>query len=213
MPPKAGGTVWDNSEFLMELGVSFFLAAQENGGISPEVRKSIVDHLQNRGFSITWEAIRTMAGRQTMKWDANVHEDILICLFQHLKLSTTDWTSVMNDLKVMGYTFTESALRQHVQKLRRNRDADGVQATVGGSSPATSTPRAKATPRKRATPAKKSKAMANLEEEDEQNEKLNLKLEMDSDQEEPFTPKRPAKRAKVTPKPKVEPEEHMEMEI
>ncbi|KAK7417154.1 hypothetical protein QQX98_004757 [Neonectria punicea] len=52
-----------------------------------------------------------MAGRQTMKWDANVHQDILICLFQHLKLNTVDWANVMDDLKVMGYTFSESALR------------------------------------------------------------------------------------------------------
>ncbi|KAK7417153.1 hypothetical protein QQX98_004756 [Neonectria punicea] len=58
MPAKPGGTVWDNAEFLKELGVSFFLAAQENGGISPEVRKGIVDHLESRGFTITWEAIR-----------------------------------------------------------------------------------------------------------------------------------------------------------
>lgn len=52
-----------------------------------------------------------MASRQTMRWDANVHEDILICLFQHLKPSTQDWINVMQDLQAMGYTFTESALR------------------------------------------------------------------------------------------------------
>jgi hypothetical protein len=52
-----------------------------------------------------------MAKRQTMQWDANVHEDILICMFQHLKLSNEDWTSVMAELQKLGYTFTESALR------------------------------------------------------------------------------------------------------
>lgn len=52
-----------------------------------------------------------MAKRQTMQWDSNVHEDILICMFQHLKLNNEDWTSVMAELQKLGYTFTESALR------------------------------------------------------------------------------------------------------
>lgn len=52
-----------------------------------------------------------MAKRQTMQWDANVHEDILICMFQHLKLNNEEWTSVMAELQKLGYTFTESALR------------------------------------------------------------------------------------------------------
>ncbi|KAM0215528.1 hypothetical protein ACHAQD_008304 [Fusarium lateritium] len=52
-----------------------------------------------------------MAKRQIMTWDSNVHEDILICLFQHIKPTTEDWSLVMRDLQKKGYTFTEGALR------------------------------------------------------------------------------------------------------
>ncbi|KAM0240691.1 hypothetical protein ACHAPO_002592 [Fusarium lateritium] len=55
-----------------------------------------------------------MGKRQVMVWDANVHEDILISLFQHIKPSSDDWTNVMNDLQEKGYSFTESALRYEV---------------------------------------------------------------------------------------------------
>lgn len=46
-----------------------------------------------------------------MIWDANVHEDILISLFQHIKPSSEDWSNVMRDLQEKGYSFTEGALR------------------------------------------------------------------------------------------------------
>lgn len=55
-----------------------------------------------------------MAKRQVMIWDANVHEDILISLFQHIKPSSDDWSNVMSDLQGKGYSFTESALRYEV---------------------------------------------------------------------------------------------------
>ncbi|KAH7212551.1 hypothetical protein ACKLNR_004123 [Fusarium oxysporum f. sp. zingiberi] len=55
--------------------------------------------------------IVAMAKRQVMQWDANVHEDILISLFQHIKPSAEDWSNVMGDLQQKGYTFTEGALR------------------------------------------------------------------------------------------------------
>jgi hypothetical protein len=51
------------------------------------------------------------AGRQTQAWDSKTHEDILISLFQHVKLTTPDLQKVMGDLQAKGYTFTESALR------------------------------------------------------------------------------------------------------
>ncbi|KAJ0153506.1 Uncharacterized protein HZ326_4088 [Fusarium oxysporum f. sp. albedinis] len=56
--------------------------------------------------------IVAMAKRQVMQWDANVHEDILISLFQHIKPSAEDWSNVMGDLQQKGYTFTGGALRQ-----------------------------------------------------------------------------------------------------
>ena len=52
-----------------------------------------------------------MATRQMMRWDPKVHEDILISMFQHLQLSGDQWSKVMTDLRALGYTFTDSALR------------------------------------------------------------------------------------------------------
>lgn len=46
-----------------------------------------------------------------MKWEPKVHEDILMAMFQHLKLTSQDWANIMDDLKDGGYTFTEGALR------------------------------------------------------------------------------------------------------
>lgn len=59
MPGRPGGnTVWDKPEFLMELGIGFFSAAQASGGLNQEMRDAIIDHLQKQGFTVTWEAIR-----------------------------------------------------------------------------------------------------------------------------------------------------------
>ncbi|KAI9903295.1 hypothetical protein N3K66_002647 [Trichothecium roseum] len=99
-----------------------------------------------------------------MKWDQQVHEDILIALFQHIKFGGAEISKIMEELRDKGYTFTESALRQHVQKLRKTRDSaapksDGV-APDGG---------APVTPSKR-TPggkAKKAKAAAKMQDEEE----------------------------------------------
>jgi hypothetical protein len=51
------------------------------------------------------------ASRQLQSWDSKTHEDILISLFQHAKISNADLQLVMADLAGMGYTFSESALR------------------------------------------------------------------------------------------------------
>ncbi|KAL6826891.1 hypothetical protein J3E69DRAFT_380228 [Trichoderma sp. SZMC 28015] len=56
-------------------------------------------------------APKMASSRQLMKWTPQVHEDILVSVFYNLTLSTEDWAKVMNDLKEMGYTFSESALR------------------------------------------------------------------------------------------------------
>ncbi|KAK7430567.1 hypothetical protein QQZ08_002859 [Neonectria magnoliae] len=155
-----------------------------------------------------------MSAKPTRGWDPAAHGDLLLAFIAEATASKAVITNVTARLREKGYTYSFDAVNQHVQKLRRNRDAGGVQATVGGTSSVTSTPGKTATTRKRATPNKKSKAMVAPDDENEQDEKLNLKLELESDQEPPFTPKRPAKRAKATPKPKVEEaEEEMVPEI
>ncbi|KAM5384264.1 hypothetical protein ACJZ2D_001569 [Fusarium nematophilum] len=137
-------TNWEDSEFLMDLGVALYSAAQAANGLTPNIKEAVEAYLKERGHATTWEAVRPfsappspklplpssssplcqilqktllpsrdpiMAKRETMKWDAQVHEDILMCMFQRLKLSNQDWTSVMEELHGMGYSFTEGALR------------------------------------------------------------------------------------------------------
>lgn len=58
-----------------------------------------------------------MANRQLTKWDAKVHEDILIALFQHSTVAPAQWSKVMDDLQLKGYSFTENALRYGLSQL------------------------------------------------------------------------------------------------
>ncbi|KAG5762770.1 hypothetical protein H9Q72_009132 [Fusarium xylarioides] len=120
MPGKASD--WDNAEFLLDLVVGLYTGAQASGGLTPPVKSSIEEYIKGRGYTTSFDAVRlllypfhivviTMAKRQVMQWDANVHEDILISLFQHIKPSAEDWSNVMGDLQQKGYTFTEGALR------------------------------------------------------------------------------------------------------
>ncbi|KAH7224615.1 hypothetical protein BKA60DRAFT_665412 [Fusarium oxysporum] len=135
MPGKASD--WDNADFLLDLVVGLYTGAQVNGGLTPPVKQSIEEYIKGRGYTTSFDAVRpssvaslthlinilkitllylfliivAMAKRQVMQWDANVHEDILISLFQHIKPSAEDWSNVMGDLQQKGYTFTEGALR------------------------------------------------------------------------------------------------------
>ncbi|KAH7154985.1 hypothetical protein B0J13DRAFT_521154 [Dactylonectria estremocensis] len=151
-----------------------------------------------------------MTAKPTRGWDANSHGDLLLVFIDEVNPSKAVITSVTERLAKKGYTYSFDAVNQHVQKLRRTRDTAGFEAAVGGSGSATSTPRKTATPRKRATPAKKSKAMIAAEEDEDEDDKTKLKKEINSDDEQPTTPKRPAKRAKKNPKP--EPVSDVEIE-
>ncbi|EXL78104.1 hypothetical protein FOPG_07538 [Fusarium oxysporum f. sp. conglutinans race 2 54008] len=110
----------------------------------------------------------------------------------------------MGDLQQKGYTFTEGALRQHVQKLRKNRDTTAIQNS-GGSE--TGTPRKRSsstkTPAKR-TPKRKATKSASIVDEDEdlEDEKMQLKMETDDMDEELMSPKG-VKRTKSEPEDKV----------
>ncbi|PTB67510.1 hypothetical protein BBK36DRAFT_3520 [Trichoderma citrinoviride] len=127
------------------------------------------------------------APRQLMRWTPEVHQDILIAVFHNLSLCPEDWAKVMADLKDMGYSFSESALRQHVQKLRKNRDTAGI---VAASEPgAATTPRKSATP----TPRKRRSAKNNI---DDMDDALNLKMEQNEDEEMGSPCERPRKRGK-----------------
>ncbi|QPC62189.1 hypothetical protein HYE67_004420 [Fusarium culmorum] len=111
MPGKPSD--WDNADFLLDLVVGLYTGAQTNKGLTPAIKESIEEYLKTRGYTTSFDAVRIMAKRQVMIWDANVHEDILISLFQHIKPSSDDWSNVMSDLQGKGYSFTESALRTY----------------------------------------------------------------------------------------------------
>ncbi|KAF5533145.1 hypothetical protein FNAPI_12757 [Fusarium napiforme] len=132
MPGKASD--WDNAEFLLDLVVGLYTGAQGSvstnilaGDIilccfifsSPQLLNNTEQtalffffiNILKSPLLYPFPIVVAMAKRQVMQWDANVHEDILISLFQHIKPSAEDWSNVMGDLQQKGYTFTEGALR------------------------------------------------------------------------------------------------------
>ncbi|KPA46695.1 hypothetical protein FLAG1_00271 [Fusarium langsethiae] len=132
MPGKPSD--WDNADFLLDLVVGLYTGAQTNKGLTPAIKESIEEYLKTRGYTTSFDAVRIMAKRQVMVWDANVHEDILISLFQHIKPSSEDWSNVMSDLQEKGYSFTEGALRfpslaSPIQVIMPPKPARGWDAT------------------------------------------------------------------------------------
>ncbi|KAI9158481.1 hypothetical protein HJFPF1_06476 [Paramyrothecium foliicola] len=136
--PRRTNSAWDNVSFLEDLIIALYQTSQAGGSLNPNARAAMTDFLVANGHEVTWEAIRyarlcsltwrfyflypmplvvessspfAMGSRQTMRWDAKVHEDILICMFQHLQLTGDQWVKVMAELRTLGYTFTDSALK------------------------------------------------------------------------------------------------------
>ncbi|KAH9883490.1 hypothetical protein F4778DRAFT_788522 [Xylariomycetidae sp. FL2044] len=72
--------------------------------------------------------------RQMMKWDDDTHVDIMISMMEVLISSPDDWQAIMNVMHQKGYPFTEAALRQHLFKLRRKRNANN-ESFAGLSAP------------------------------------------------------------------------------
>ncbi|KAI2625549.1 hypothetical protein GGS21DRAFT_307147 [Xylaria nigripes] len=93
------------------------------------------------------------ASRSVTSWGGKVHEDILIAMSGVIQPGRSDWDKIMHTLREMGYTFTESALKQHLQKLKRKENGG---SSAPGSAP--STPSKK--PPKVATPKDKTKGSA-----------------------------------------------------
>ncbi|UNI20057.1 hypothetical protein JDV02_006184 [Purpureocillium takamizusanense] len=137
-----------------------------------------------------------MGGRQVQRWNPTVHEDILIAIFQHVNLSTVNWSSIMNDMRGKGYTFTEGALRQHVQKLRKNRD---MSALEGAAEDNGATPTKPAAANKRGGRGRKAVSKKNVREYspvDDTEEKLQLKREA-SDDEDTLDVETPVKKQRI----------------
>ncbi|KAJ6780560.1 hypothetical protein PWT90_10035 [Aphanocladium album] len=126
-------------------------------------------------------------GRSQMRWDANAHEDMLICMVKHCDLTSQNMAKVLADMQKKGYEFTENAFRQHIQKLRKARDTSALDGSGNGSKP--TTPQ-KPTPRKTPTSGRKRKVNP---DEDEDELGRDLKFE---DEDEDDTKVTPSKRVK-----------------
>ncbi|KAM0343728.1 hypothetical protein ACHAPU_008319 [Fusarium lateritium] len=140
------------------------------------------------------------SGKPTRGWDASSHEDLLLAILEEIKPSRTELTKVAEKMRTKGYTYSFDAINQHVQKLRKNRDASCIQDA--GSEPVTARKRAAApkTPAKRAPKKKAAKSAPVVDDDDElADEKMQLKMELDASDEQIPSPS-PAKRARTTPK-------------
>ena len=52
-----------------------------------------------------------MAGqRKLTNWNAEVHEDILLAVIKHAKLTAAMWEPIMNELHGKGHEFTRGGL-------------------------------------------------------------------------------------------------------
>ncbi|GAB0135002.1 hypothetical protein EsDP_00003354 [Epichloe bromicola] len=115
MATKGKTGVWGHPEFLHDLVMCFYAAGTEAGVMTAEVRKDIEVRMKTMNHQVTWEAISPYypaeMGRQVMRWDEKVHQDILLAVFQHVKFLPDQMGSIMSDLTGIGYTFSESALR------------------------------------------------------------------------------------------------------
>ncbi|KAJ8132779.1 hypothetical protein O1611_g847 [Lasiodiplodia mahajangana] len=147
---------WDEA-MLAHLFVSIYETLDLS--FTQENKAAIVTMMKERyGHDVNWNGIR---------WDQKVHEDVLIAV-NVSQLPRADWDRIMATLHGMGYTFSESALRQHLQKLKK-KDA--------GAPAAPATPPSKAAKQK-AAPAsgRKRGRKPNVDrDDDDDDEKVNLK--------------------------------------
>ncbi|KAM0463608.1 hypothetical protein ACHAPV_002146 [Trichoderma viride] len=131
-------------------------------------------------------------------WDAAAHEALLLCVIDEIKGGKAFLTEVTRRMQERGYSYSYDAINQHVQKLRKARDTNGIVAaadpSAAGVSKASATPRkAAATPRKRRTLAKKEF------DEDDEDDDVKLKLEQAAEDDEMDSPSiRPSKRARAS---------------
>ncbi|KAK3683718.1 hypothetical protein B0T22DRAFT_443728 [Podospora appendiculata] len=93
--------------------------------------------------------IETMpaTGRVLQTWGAETHEAIMFVMIEHLRPSAKQWREMVQILNDRGHTFTEGALQQHLQKLRRKEGANSPKpagakkAAAGVKKSGTGTPR------------------------------------------------------------------------
>ncbi|KAL6891523.1 hypothetical protein HDV57DRAFT_485602 [Trichoderma longibrachiatum] len=129
------------------------------------------------------------ASKPTGTWDnVDFLRELLVAFYQvgNNSFNPQVNTAIVEYLAAQGYETSWSAIRQHVQKLRKNRDTAGI---VAASESGVSTPRKSATP----TPRKRRSAKKEVDDADDA---MNLKLEQHEDEEMGSPCERPRKRGK-----------------
>ncbi|KAH7321171.1 hypothetical protein B0I35DRAFT_459816 [Stachybotrys elegans] len=93
-----------------------------------------------------------MSRKPSRGWDATSHESLLMAFIDEIKPNKAIIQNVTQRMTAMGYSYTYDAINQHVQKLKKNREA----APQGdGTVTPTKTP---TTPAKRSASGKKKSA-------------------------------------------------------
>ncbi|RYP04546.1 hypothetical protein DL765_010154 [Monosporascus sp. GIB2] len=134
---------WDD-QMLAKLGQVIVEVVQPQ--FTQEHQDAIVQRMNEKGYTVSWNAIR-------MKWAPEVDGDILLAFRDILAPTSEDWIKIVEYLNKMGHNVTCGSLKQHLQKLKRAHEKEG------GSSSAPSTPakKTRAPGKKGATSASKRK--------------------------------------------------------
>ncbi|OAA64404.1 hypothetical protein SPI_03051 [Niveomyces insectorum RCEF 264] len=98
-------------------------------------------------------------------WDATAHLDLLVAVWDTLQPTGEQIRHILERTSEMGYSYTNRALTQHLQKLRRTATDAGTSAPGTPKTP--KTPRTPRTPKVKGTPSKNSKRKSVKEEIDD----------------------------------------------
>ncbi|KAK4455599.1 hypothetical protein QBC34DRAFT_70936 [Podospora aff. communis PSN243] len=94
----------------------------------------------------------TMGKANAHTWDAEAEADLLKAMNVHFRPNAEDCKKMAPMLHAKGYNFSDNALLQHLQKLRRKEGAGAPPAKDNGEGSSTAVPKTPASGRKRAAP-------------------------------------------------------------
>ncbi|KAG6004114.1 hypothetical protein E4U21_001385 [Claviceps maximensis] len=154
----------------------------------------IMSDLTGSGYAFSESALRIMStpSKPSQKWDDRSHIGLLLALLDVAKPSKDTILAVVEHMNKQGFEKTFHGVNQHIQKLRREQgspEKDKGPAANGDKPEAATTPRKRKSPVKKATPNKF--VPINAQPDDEDDDLPPVKVE------EPVTPKRVTKKAKI----------------
>ncbi|RYO93430.1 hypothetical protein DL766_000820 [Monosporascus sp. MC13-8B] len=122
----------DSMKWAPEVDGDILLAFRDVLAPTSEDWIKIVECLNKMGHNVTCGSLKV--------WDDSVRSDIPSAMVKIIKPTPDQWAQIMAVTGEMNYKFTEQALRQHLQKLKRAHEKER------GSSSAPSTPAKKTRP-------------------------------------------------------------------